>query len=120
MTEPVKWVLYWSPRVLSILFAVFISLFALDVFGHGQGFWRTLAALGMHLVPTVLVLLVLLVSWRYEWVGAIVYVALAGVYVVWAAGRFPLGVYFMIAGPLVLAGLLFLLNWIYRRELRPL
>ena len=32
-----KWkrVLYWTPRVLGILFALFISIFALDVFGEG-------------------------------------------------------------------------------------
>jgi hypothetical protein len=119
MTEGMKKMLYWSPRILCLLFAIFISLFAMDVFGHGQGFWRTLFALGIHLIPTALVLVVLAASWRHEWIGAVVYVALAGLYLVWAAGRFPLGVYFMIAGPLVLAGLLFLLNWIYRSELRP-
>ena len=47
-------VLYWAPRILSIIFAGFISLFALDVFNEGHSFWETLLALAVHLIPTAL------------------------------------------------------------------
>jgi len=36
---------YWLPRLLSIAFILFLSLFSLDVFGEGYGFWNTLLAL---------------------------------------------------------------------------
>jgi hypothetical protein len=39
MNESKRRMLFWTPRLLSILFAIFISLFALDVFGEGYGFW---------------------------------------------------------------------------------
>ena len=42
MNKSVKPVLFWTPRILCILFAIFISLFALDVFGEGYGFFRVL------------------------------------------------------------------------------
>jgi len=48
MTKASKRVLYWTPRTLSIAFIAFLSLFALDVFGPGQGFWKTLLALTMQ------------------------------------------------------------------------
>jgi hypothetical protein len=32
MKRPVKRLLFWAPRILCILFAAFVSLFALDVF----------------------------------------------------------------------------------------
>jgi hypothetical protein len=35
---------FWAPRALAILFIAFMSFFALDVFGEGYGFWRTLIA----------------------------------------------------------------------------
>ena len=35
-----KRLLYWVPRILAILFATFISIFALDVFGEHLPFWR--------------------------------------------------------------------------------
>ena len=66
----VKRFLFWLPRVLSALFAAFISLFALDVFGAGYGFWETIWALFVHLIPTWLILAALAISWRWEcWAG---------------------------------------------------
>jgi hypothetical protein len=64
MTTPPKQLLFWSPRILCLLFAAFISIFAADVLGEGYGFWKTILALLIHLIPTWLVLIVLAVSWR--------------------------------------------------------
>lgn len=107
--------LLWTPRVLTIAFAAFISIFALDVFGHGGGFWNTAIALLMHLIPTFLVLLFLALAWRREWIGAIAFVALGAAYIYLFRGRFPIGTYVGIAGPLFLVGFLFLASWMQRR-----
>jgi hypothetical protein len=112
-----RW-LFWSPRILTILFAVFLSLFALDVFGEGNGFWKTAVALAMHLVPTLAVLIVLAISWHHEWAGAILFTGLGIWYVLSAWGRFPLSVYFVVAGPLFLVGILFLVDWQMRAGTR--
>ena len=66
MNHGVKNVLCWMPRILCLLFAASLSLFALDVFGEHSGFWETLVGLLMHLVPTFAALIVLAVSWRWE------------------------------------------------------
>jgi hypothetical protein len=79
---------YWTPRILGILFAVFLSVFALDVFSEGHGFWKTIVALLMHLVPTFIFLVVLIVAWRWEWIGGLVFIASALWYVMWTWGRF--------------------------------
>jgi hypothetical protein len=39
MKGPVRRLLFWSPRVLCVAFAIFLSLFALDVFSEGLGVW---------------------------------------------------------------------------------
>ena len=119
MNEATKRTLYWAPRVLCLLFAAFLSIFALDVFSEDQGVWQTIGALVMHLVPTFAVLVVLAIAWRWEWVGAVMFTALGVLYVVTMWGRFPLSVYFTIAGPLFLVAGLFLVNWILRAKLRP-
>ncbi len=111
--------LFWTPRILCLLFAAFVSLFALDVFDQHLGFWRTLLALVIHLMPTWIVLGVLAVTWRWEWVGAVLFNVLAVLYIVWAWGRFPWMTYTLISGPLCLIGVLFLLNWLWRARLRP-
>jgi hypothetical protein len=117
MNKSMKRVVYWTPRILCILFAVFISLFALDVFEGGKGFWKTSVALLLHLVPTIIIVAVLVVSWRREWIGGILFIALGILYVVWAWGRFHLTTYAIISGPLLLMGILFLLNWRHRAVL---
>lgn len=118
MDASVKWILFWAPRILCILFALFLSLFAGDVFREGYGFWKTILALLVHLVPTFVVILALVVGWRWEWIGAILFLAFAIFYWVWNWGRFPFLTYLIISGPLFLAGVLFLINWMYRAELR--
>ena len=69
--------LFWTPRVICIAFAIFLSLFALDVFNEGYGFGKTLLALLIHLVPVYIVLLVLAIAWRWEWIGAAGFAGLA-------------------------------------------
>ncbi len=118
MNSSMKRVLFWSPRILCILFAAFLSLFALDVFGEGIGFWEAIPALLIHLVPVYFVVIVLIVAWRWEWVGAVLFTLLAALYVIQAWGRFDWSAYVVISGPLILLGVLFLLNWIDRADLR--
>jgi hypothetical protein len=118
MSTRAKRLLFWTPRILCILFAGFVSLFALDVFGEGYGLWETILALLIHLVPTYIVLIVLAIAWRWEWVGAILFGVLGVWYILMAWGRFPWTTYLIMSGPLFLIGVLFLLNWVYRRQLR--
>ncbi len=71
MNQSISKILYWSPRILGVLIAIFVSLFALDVFGEGYSFWETIAALAMHLIPTLVILVVLVIAWRWEWECAV-------------------------------------------------
>ena len=111
-----KDLLYWSPRVLCILFIVLVSLFALDVFNEHLPFWPMLAALGMHLIPTLLMTALLLVSWRWEWVGAVGFVGLALLYVNRMGGFAH--AYAIIFVPALLIAALFFMNWMMRAGVR--
>jgi len=117
-TAAMRW-LYWTPRILCMILAAFFAIFALDVFEESHGFWQTAIALFMHLLPsTILVLIVLIVSWRREWIGGVLFNLLGMLYIVLFWGRFPWFTYALIAGPLFLLGILFLFNWRYRSILR--
>ena len=115
MNQTAKRLLFWSPRILCIAFAVFLGLFALDVFNEHLGFWKTLLALAIHLVPAVLVVLVLALSWKWEWVGAVCFAALGILYA--ASVRVNLVSKLAISGPLFLLAALFLANWFMHAEL---
>jgi hypothetical protein len=115
MRRTIERLLHWTPRVLGLLFAAFLSVFALDVFGEGYTFWQTILALAMHLIPTVVLLSALAISWRWGWAGGFVFLALGAWYLVTSWGRFHGSTYLVIAGPLFLLGLLFEIDWWYAR-----
>jgi hypothetical protein len=116
MKKPINRLLFWSPRVLTILFTAFVTLFAADALDGVHGFWNGALALTMHLIPTAVLVVLLAVTWRWEWVGAILFTALGGLYLVSTWGRWHWSVYAVIAGPLFAIGTLFLLNWICRAQ----
>jgi hypothetical protein len=118
MNRNAKQALFWAPRILCILFAAFLSIFSFDVFGEDYGFWETVLALLIHLIPVYIVVIALVIAWRWEWVGAALFITLALVYLIMSWGRFHWSAYVAISGPLFLLGILFLLNWIYRDQLR--
>ena len=118
MNKGIKRVFFWTPRVLCILLAMFLSLFALDVLNEGYGFGETILALLIHMVPVYIVFGVLVIAWRWEWVGAILFFVLALLYLVLNWGQLHFSAYLGISGPLVLLGVLFLLNWIFRTQIR--
>jgi hypothetical protein len=70
MTRTSARVLLWSPRILGILMSLFLSLFALDAFSEKQPFSESLPAFAIHLVPALVLLAVVAMSWRWEWIGA--------------------------------------------------
>lgn len=98
---------HWSPRVLGLLFAAFVSLFALDVFGEGHTLGETLLALAHHLFPTALILIAVLLGWRWPWAGALGFAALAAAYGLMIAHHFRWGWFAIIGGPALLTAALF-------------
>jgi len=117
MQKNVKHILYWSPRVLCILFAIFMSLFAFDVFEEGIGFWEGVLGFLIHLTPVYVLIVTLLFAWRWEWIGAVVFFGLAMMYVFQAWDTQALSAIVLISGPLTVIGMLFLLNWIYKADI---
>ena len=71
MNKTLKQTLFWTPRLTGILFVLFISMFAFDVFDMQLGFWGTALALFMHLIPSILLTIAIVVAWKWEWVGAV-------------------------------------------------
>jgi hypothetical protein len=119
MREPVPRALFWAPRALCILFALFLTIFALDVFQPGKPATAIALDFAIHLVPTFLLLLVLAAAWRHELLGAIVFAGLGVFYLVAFWGRFHWSAYVVISGSLVLVGGLFFANWWARHHAPP-
>jgi hypothetical protein len=117
MNKSAKRTLFWTPRILGILFILFLSLFALDIFDMHLGFWGTIVGLFMHLIPSIALAIAVVLAWRWEWVGAALFIGWAIFYVSTMHG-FPWSVYALIAGIPFVVGVLFLAGWIYRKQVR--
>ena len=111
--------IYWTPRILSILFIAFLTLFSFDVFGQGYGFWGTLLAFFIHNIPVIILAILLWISWKHEIVGAIVFILAGLLYTILTlttAIKNGFEFYYLawivqIAGIAFLIGILFLINW---------
>ncbi len=111
--------LYWIPRALGLAFAIFIGVFALDVFSTNLPLGKQLVAFAIHLLPTYLILIVLAFAWKWESLGGAGFIALGLLYM-WITGfKFSPMVYLIISGLAFLTGLLFLADWFVRHRLRP-
>jgi hypothetical protein len=108
----VKRFLFWTPRMLTVLFILLLSLLSLDVFGVGYSFGETLIALFMHMIPTFLVVIALVLAWRRAWLGAMLF----GVLTVVALMFFGFESW-IIALILLVIALLFGGEWLYKRRL---
>jgi len=116
MRRSVWRLLFWTPRIIVLLFAAMLAPLALDVLSEGYGFWETLGALLIRLIPTWILLGVLIGFWRHEQVAAICYVTVA-MWLLSIGNQWQDTLW--LAGLPLLVGVLFLLNWLYRAELRP-
>ena len=120
MTHTAARLLFWSPRILAMAFAISMGLFALEAFNDFHGFWRITLAFLIDLVPAYIVIAVLALAWKWEWTGAAVFALLAAWYSWGALDRHILSWSIALTIPLpmlVIAGL-FLANWIERGKLR--
>ena len=115
MDRRVATVLHWTPRVIAIAYAAFITLFSLDVFQEGYRGSQLLIALTMHLLPTTgVVVAILLLAWRWPWVGAVLFAAAGGAYAATTL-RHPDWI-LSIGGPLFVTAALFLADALVRRR----
>jgi hypothetical protein len=98
--------LLWAPRWLGIAVCLFLALFALDAVGAREFLF--------HLGPMLLLMAVVLASWKQPWLGGAVFTVLALVYAYSARHR-PDWV-LAVSGPLLVVGLLFLWSWSRQRR----
>ena len=120
MEKKINKFIYWTPRILSIIFICFLALFSLDVISPELSFWQIVVGLFMHNIPVFILLAVLLISWKHEIVGGIVFILAgllySGLSIIRIIMSNPVEWYMLfwslqIAGPAFLIGILFIINW---------
>ncbi|MGE5428079.1 MAG: hypothetical protein ACM3O8_09315, partial [Methylococcaceae bacterium] len=119
--------LHWLPRVICILGILFISKYAIDSIESYLTIWQQILTLMLHLVPCVILAALLVIAWKWELAGGILFtvIGLALTPVIFKHNynlnesiAMSLGIVTMITFPLVIIGNLFTFSYIKRRKYR--
>ena len=105
-------ILYWIPRVLTILAILFMMIFSFDVFEGNEPLFRKLLGFLMHNIPVFILTAILIISWRWEIIGGVVFIlsAIAGSTIFFAHTHKAGSIIIMI--PFLIVGILFILHHI--------
>lgn len=116
MTGKVSRFVYWTPRILSIMFILLLTLFSFDVITPELSLGEIIIGLLVHNIPAIILLVTLIISWKYEIVGGIVFLIAGLLYVIFVL-QVDIPWYraiiwtLSISGPAFVISILFLLNW---------
>jgi hypothetical protein len=113
-------IVHWTPRILGILAVLFISMFALDSFAPHLTVWQQISGFLLHLVPTYILAALLVVAWKWERVGGILFIVIGAVFtpVIFTLNHqrnqfsilASLGIVMMVTVPFIVIGVLFYLS----------
>ena len=92
----------WVARCMAIAFILFVSAFALDVFGESD--W--LLALIIHLIPSYILIALTAVAWKMDIMGGILFLVVGIIFMavtrlegyVLYVPAFTLGLLFLVSG----------------------
>jgi hypothetical protein len=125
MKPPIS-LIYWLPRILCILAILFVSMFALDAFAPGLTLWQQLGDFFIHLIPSFVLLAVLIVAWKWELFGGIIFTIIGlGMSPIIFLGNqnrnhfsvgASLGIVMMITFPFVVIGILFIISYFLKKK----
>jgi len=117
---------HWLPRILCIMAIIFVSMFALDAFEEGLSLGKQILAFIMHLIPSFVLILLLIIAWKWEKLGGIIFLIL-GIgfspfifiknYNMNQSVSMSAMVILLICFPFVVVGILFLISYYRKRKM---
>lgn len=127
MTRSIR-LFHWLPRIICILAILFVSMFAADAFAPGLTIWQQLGAFFMHLIPSFILITILVIAWKWEYVGGIIFIIIGLAFSpmvfsinyrmnhsIWMS----LSIILIITVPFVLVGVLFIISHRLKKKNPP-
>lgn len=118
-------IIHWAPRILCILAILFVSLFASDSFSPEKTIWQQLLDFTIHLVPSFFLIALLILAWRNELLGGIIFILLGLVlspfvfnmnYAHNQSVAYSLLIILIITFPIILSGILFVISHYLKKK----
>lgn len=96
--------LTWTPRVLGILFILFLMSFSMDSIKPGLSVGQIAIGILVHNIPAILLFIALAISWKHKTVGGGIFILMGLLYI------FMLGWPAILSSPAFLIGILFIFS----------
>jgi hypothetical protein len=118
-------IVHWIPRVLCILAILFISMFAADAFDPRLTLLQQIGGFFIHLVPSFILAVFLIVAWKWELIGGIIFILLGvgftpGIYFhnfqMNHSVLMSFGIILVITFPFILVGILFIISHYLKKK----
>lgn len=103
-------VLYWFPRILAILAILFMMMFSFDTLGADVTLGKKILGFLAHNIPAFVLIIVLVVAWKYEIIGGAIFILLSVAMAVFYKSFSGNPGSLIIIAPFVIAGLMFILH----------
>ncbi|NOU19765.1 MAG: hypothetical protein HOO91_19580 [Bacteroidales bacterium] len=71
-----KTVLFWLPRLIAISIAIFLSVFAFDVFSMPAPFGKKMIGFTIHTIPSISILIIAIITWKKSFWGSFLFTLL--------------------------------------------
>jgi len=107
----------WIPRILAIIMGIFISLFAFDAFQENTLFFKQVLGFIIHLVPSFLIFISLLIAWKYYLLGGIIFILVGVFFTVFFHTYKSISSFLILSLSLFIIGALFIICKYRRRDI---
>lgn len=109
-------ILYWTPRIITILAILFMGMFSLDVFGGNEPLTKKLLGFLIHNIPVLILIGVLIIAWKREIIGGVLFiVAFIAASIFFRSFKGNPGSLVVIL-PFLITGILFILHHVVYRK----
>ena len=94
----------WFPRIVVMLIIVFLSMFSADLFDERLGFWQLMLGLLMHNIPSIILLLILILTWKKPLLAGLLIIAIGIIMTIYFRHYTRWDIFFVIEFPVLLVG----------------
>lgn len=108
--------LYWTPRILTIISLVFMTMFSFDAFGGDVSFGMKILGFLEHNIPVIILAAFLIIAWKWELAGGVLFIlgSVSGTIFFNSFSGNPASL--IVIAPFLVSGILFIISGITFRK----
>jgi hypothetical protein len=109
--------LYWVPRVFTIVAILFMLMFSLDAFEGNASVTKKILGFLIHSIPVLVLIVILIVAWKSELVGGLLLIVAFSAGAVFFRSFSGNPASLIVIAPFLITGILFILyHFLYHKK----